>query len=96
MAIVEHSRLAEELQKLEGWSGDVTSISKSYTFSSFMTGIEFVREIAEIAEEVNHHPDIDIRWRTVRVMLATHSEGGVTEKDISLAHKIEEVAARYL
>jgi 4a-hydroxytetrahydrobiopterin dehydratase len=96
VAILEQSRLSEELQRLQGWDGDVTSISKSYSFPTFMAGIEFVREVAELAEQANHHPDIDIRWKTVRIMLATHSEGGVTEKDIDLAHKIEDASARYL
>lgn len=58
-----------------------------------MDGIAFVNRVAEIAEEKNHHPDIDIRWTTVKTMLSTHSEGGVTDKDIELAKAIDEAAA---
>ena len=45
-----------------------------------------------LAEAADHHPDLDIRWRTVRVLLTTHDSGGVTDKDLALAHRIEEVA----
>ena len=48
---------------------------------------------AEIAEEMNHHPDMDIRWRTVTFSLATHSAGGVTQLDVELAHRIDGVTA---
>ena len=49
--------------------------------------------VAEIAEEMNHHPDMDIRWRTVTFSLATHSVGGVTQLDVELAHRIDGVTA---
>lgn len=94
MAILGEEELASKLGELEGWSGDSTAITKSFEFASFMEGIAFVGRIAEIAEERNHHPDIDIRWRTVRLTLSTHSEGGVTERDLELARAIEAVAVR--
>ncbi|MFN2534719.1 MAG: 4a-hydroxytetrahydrobiopterin dehydratase, partial [Pseudonocardiaceae bacterium] len=60
---------------------------------SFPAAIEAVREVAEIAEARNHHPDIDIRWRTVTVRCSTHSKGGSTDLDIELAEEIDRVLA---
>jgi len=60
----------------------------------FPTGIRLVDDAALEAEEMNHHPDIDIRWRTTRWTLSTHSEGGLTQLDIELAHRISAAAAR--
>ena len=93
MSLLGHEELQRKLKELEGWSGDTACISKSYTFEAFMDGIAFVNRVAEIAEEKNHHPDIDIRWTTVKTMLSTHSEGGVTHKDIELTKAIDEAAA---
>jgi 4a-hydroxytetrahydrobiopterin dehydratase len=50
--------------------------------------------VALEAEEMDHHPDIDIRWRTVTFVVSTHSEGGVTQLDVELAHRISQAAAR--
>ncbi|MER3396324.1 MAG: 4a-hydroxytetrahydrobiopterin dehydratase [Acidimicrobiia bacterium] len=92
MTVLQHDELEAIMAELEGWDGDTSSIEKSFRFDKFMDGIAFVSRIAEIAEEKNHHPDIDIRWTTVRVVLSTHSEGGVTEKDIELAKAIDAAA----
>ena len=51
--------------------------------------IEFVGRIADLAEAANHHPDLDIRYRQLRVLLSTHSEGGITDKDLALAEQID-------
>ena len=51
--------------------------------------MEFVNEVAALAEEANHHPDIDIRWNKVTLVLTTHSEGGLTQNDFDLAKKID-------
>ena len=61
------------------------------TFDSFLEGIDAVGRVAELAERSDHHPDIDIRWRTVTFALVTHSEGGITEKDVLLARGIDAV-----
>ncbi|NJC69541.1 4a-hydroxytetrahydrobiopterin dehydratase [Planosporangium thailandense] len=80
------------LADLDGWSGDTSAISRTLTAPSFPAAIRLVVEVAEAAEDADHHPDIDIRWRTVTFTLSTHSEGGVTGKDISLARRIDELA----
>ncbi|HJQ46153.1 MAG TPA: 4a-hydroxytetrahydrobiopterin dehydratase, partial [Amycolatopsis sp.] len=59
--------------------------------ANFPQAIQVVNRVAEIAESVNHHPDIDIRWRTLTFRLSTHSDGGITEKDFSLAEQIDAV-----
>lgn len=75
---------------LNGWQRADGALRRSVTFPSFLEGIEAVREVAELAERVDHHPDIDIRWRTVTFALVTHSEGGITDKDVQMAARIDE------
>ena len=65
------------------------ALRRSVTFGSFLDGIAGVQRVAEAAERADHHPDIDIRWRTVTFALATHSEGGITDKDVELAREID-------
>ena len=85
--------LANALADLPEWAGDTTGIERSVTAPSFLAGIRLVDDVAEAAEAADHHPDIDIRWRTVTFRLSTHSVGGVTDKDLALAHRIDELAA---
>jgi 4a-hydroxytetrahydrobiopterin dehydratase len=85
--------LAQALTELPGWSGDTAGIQRAVTAPSFLAGIRLVDAVAEVAEASDHHPDIDIRWRTVTFRLATHSAGGVTELDLALARRIDELAA---
>ena len=65
------------------------TISRSVKRPSFMDGIDFVRDVAELAEDINHHPDIDIRWTTLHFTLTTHSAGGLTSLDFELAREID-------
>ena len=82
--------LAEDLAS---WSQDGDSITREVQASSFMSGIGLVRQVAEAAETRDHHPDIDIRYTTLRFTLSTHSEGGLTAKDLELARVIERLAS---
>ncbi len=77
--------------ELNGWRRENGALRRSVKFGSFLDGIEGVRQVAELAERADHHPDIDIRWRTVNFALVTHSEGGITDKDVRLAREIDEV-----
>ena len=86
-------QLETELRKLTGWEHVDGSIQKHFQFGSFMGAIEFVNSIASLAEQTNHHPDIDIRYSKVIVTLSTHSEDGITEKDIEMAKDIERLVA---
>ena len=64
-------------------------ISKSYKFNSYMEGIDFVGEIAKLAERSNHHPDINISWCSVDITITSHEMGGVTTKCVNLAMGID-------
>ena len=77
---------------LPGWSrrGDV--LTKTYTFDKFANGIAFVGRVADVADEMDHHPDIDIRYTKVTMTLSTHDAGGITPADLTLAEKIEGTA----
>ena len=85
--------LAAGLAELPGWSGDATGIERAITAPTFGDGIRLVDAVAAAAEAADHHPDIDIRWRTVTFRLSTHSKGGVTDLDIGLAREINRLAA---
>ena len=77
------------LNKLDGWDGDTSGIHKSYEFADFVEAIGFVNRVAEVAEDMNHHPDLDIRWNTVHVTVVNHGAGAVTEPCIELATNID-------
>jgi 4a-hydroxytetrahydrobiopterin dehydratase len=86
------TEIESALSSLAGWARDGDAIVKNYERASFPDAIAFVVRIGFFAEQADHHPDLDIRWRTVRVALSTHSEGGITEKDFALARQIEATA----
>jgi 4a-hydroxytetrahydrobiopterin dehydratase len=83
-------QIALGLKSLPGWEFNDNAISKLYRFKEFLDGIEFVNEVARIAEGADHHPDIHINYTRVTFVCSTHSDGGVTEKDQKLAHEIEQ------
>jgi 4a-hydroxytetrahydrobiopterin dehydratase len=82
------------LSDLPGWERQHDEIEKVYELASFPDAIAFVTRVGFLAEKANHHPDLDVRWRNVRVVLSTHDEGGITGRDLALAGEIESVAAR--
>ena len=86
-------QVADALQGLTDWQRDGDAIVRTAKLPSFPAAIEAVRAVAEIAEERNHHPDIDIRWRTVTFRCSTHSAGGITGQDVDLAGEIDRVLA---
>jgi len=77
------------LKKLPEWEQEKKHIERLFEFDDFSEAIEFVNGVAEIAEEDDHHPEIDIRYNKVRLVLSTHSEGGITDLDFELAEKID-------
>jgi 4a-hydroxytetrahydrobiopterin dehydratase len=78
--------------ELPQWRQEGDAITRSVTAPSFMDGIRLVQQVAEVAEDLDHHPDIDIRWTTVTFTLSTHSAGGLTAKDLRLAGDIDRLA----
>jgi 4a-hydroxytetrahydrobiopterin dehydratase len=81
--------IQRELGNLTGWSRRGDAITKTFQFRNFLTGIGFVSAVAKAAEAADHHPDIDIRYTKVTCTLSTHSAGGITQKDLDLARKID-------
>jgi 4a-hydroxytetrahydrobiopterin dehydratase len=77
---------------LAGWSRRADSLVKTFTFTRFSDGISFVGRVAKVADEMDHHPDIDIRYTKVTMSLSTHDAGGITQSDLGLAQKIESAA----
>ena len=74
-----------------GWERQGDQLVKVHAAATFPGAVAFVDRVAELAEAADHHPDIDIRWRTVTLRLSTHSEGGLTAKDLDLAAAIDRV-----
>lgn len=81
------------LADLPEWTGDETMITRTVELDSFMDAIAVVGRVAVAAEEMNHHPDIDIRWRTLTFRCSTHSAGKVTNRDYELARRIDEIVS---
>src|SRR4051812_2639621 len=79
------------LRELPAWQRSGDAIIRTIRFPDFMAGIDFVNRVAKLAEVADHHPDIDIRYRTIRLELTTHDQGGLTERDIALARRIDEI-----
>ncbi|MBE1562758.1 4a-hydroxytetrahydrobiopterin dehydratase [Nonomuraea africana] len=77
------------------WKKEGEEIRRTITAPDFPTAIRIVDEIAVKAEELNHHPDIDIRWRTLHLTLTTHDAGGLTDLDYQLAAIIDEIAGKH-
>ncbi|MBW3636251.1 MAG: 4a-hydroxytetrahydrobiopterin dehydratase [Armatimonadetes bacterium] len=85
------SQIEKALQNLPDWKLENEKLRKTYEFEDFVAAMGFVIEVAQLAEEVGHHPDIDIRYNKVILALTTRDEGGVTERDVRLAREIEEM-----
>jgi 4a-hydroxytetrahydrobiopterin dehydratase len=81
--------IQRELGNLTGWSRRGDAITKTFQFRNFLTGIGFVSAVAKAAEAADHHPDIDIRYTKITCTLSTHSAGGITQKDLDMARKID-------
>jgi 4a-hydroxytetrahydrobiopterin dehydratase len=88
MAVLSDDEVDAAAQDLEGWERADGVLRRSIEFPAFLDGIDAVRRVGEHAEAKDHHPDIDIRWRTVTFALMTHSEGGITAKDVEMARDI--------
>ena len=82
-------QLAERLIEAPDWSVSDGQIAREFTLATFVAAIEFVGGVAAIAERLNHHPDIDIRYRRVRIAVSTHSAGGLTGLDFELAAQVD-------
>ncbi len=92
MALFSEDTIREQLPSIPDWQRDGKAIVREFAFKGFPEAIEFVNRIAEAAEAAWHHPDIDIRWNKVRLLLTTHDQGGLTAKDFDLARAFDQMA----
>jgi 4a-hydroxytetrahydrobiopterin dehydratase len=93
MTLLSADEVTTALGRLDGWSGSTDAITRTIETPGFRAAIALVDAVADAAEAADHHPDIDIRWRTVTFTLSTHSHGGVTDKDLAMAAEIDRLAA---
>jgi 4a-hydroxytetrahydrobiopterin dehydratase len=87
--LLDDDAIDERLDGLEGWSREGDAIAKEFKTADFVGSVKLVGAIVEPAEEMNHHPDIEISWDTVKVSITNHSAGGLTEADFELAGRID-------
>ncbi|MFV2021228.1 4a-hydroxytetrahydrobiopterin dehydratase [Micromonospora sp. LOL_023] len=91
--LLDTTQVQAALTGLTDWTGDSDAIARTVTFATFPDAIAVVTRVAMTAEEMDHHPDIDIRWRTLTLRCSTHSAGGTTGLDIELASRIDAIIA---
>jgi 4a-hydroxytetrahydrobiopterin dehydratase len=91
-AVLSGAELNQALAGLAGWTANNDTIERVFEFPNFVEAMGFVNRIAEAAEAINHHPDITINYNKVKLSLTSHDSGGVTQRDIRMAGKINEIA----
>lgn len=93
MAVLTDSEIQQSLGKLQGWQRNGIAIQRIFEFPDFKVAMQFVNKVADAAEQANHHPDIDIRYNKVTMALVSHDSGGVTQRDVRMAERINQIAA---
>jgi 4a-hydroxytetrahydrobiopterin dehydratase len=93
MEVLSPVQIQEKLALLPEWQLREGAIVREFSFPDFVVAMEFVNRVAEAAEAAAHHPDIDIRWNKVRLALASHDAGGLTEADFHLAATIQSLVS---
>ena len=90
--VLSTAEVQQALQQLPGWKANGNAIERVFRFASFVQAMEFVNQIAEAAEAINHHPDILINYNQVTLTLISHDSGGVTQRDIKMAGRINDLS----
>jgi 4a-hydroxytetrahydrobiopterin dehydratase len=88
--LLEEEEIEQRLDELGDWEREGDEIVKVFEFDDFTTAMDFVNDVAKLAERYDHHPDIDIRYNRVKLALSTHAEGGLTDRDFDVAGEIEQ------
>ena len=88
MALLSEKQISAGMKTIKGWERNGGAIYRVVDKKNFVQAMGFVQSVALLAEKMDHHPDIDIRWNNVTLVLSTHSEGGLTKKDFLLAQQI--------
>lgn len=81
-----------KLKGLDGWENENNALKKRFAFDNFAESLNFVNKVGEIAEQLDHHPDICFGWGFAEFSITTHDRGGLTEFDFALAEKIEKIS----
>ncbi|HET7476641.1 MAG TPA: 4a-hydroxytetrahydrobiopterin dehydratase [Dermatophilaceae bacterium] len=92
--LLSEEEVDHQLGDLPGWRRDGDALAVSYDAPDFPTAIRLVVAAADEAEQLDHHPDIDVRWKLTHWRLSTHSEHGITQLDVELAHRVRSAAER--
>lgn len=92
MPVLSAAEVENALKRLPGWQREGIAIARIFQFPDFKAAMEFVNRVAAEAELANHHPDIDIRYNKVTMSLVSHDSGGVTQRDVRMAARINEVS----
>ena len=87
--LLDANEIKNALKKIPEWENDKKRIERTFEFDDFTEAMDFVNNVAEIAEEQEHHPDIDIRYNKVKLSVYTHSKNGLTSMDFELAERID-------
>jgi 4a-hydroxytetrahydrobiopterin dehydratase len=88
MDVLSTAEIEAALADLGGWTYTDGALTRTFRFADFVHSVDFVEHLADVAESMKHHPDIDIRYNKVTLHLATHSAGGVTARDVELAEAL--------
>jgi 4a-hydroxytetrahydrobiopterin dehydratase len=90
--LLSDEEIGRQLADLPGWRLDGASLAASYDAPDFPAAVQLIVDVGKDAEQMQHHPDVDLRWKVTHWRLSTHSAGGVTQLDIELAHQISAAA----
>ena len=89
MDLLSDEEIAARLAGLEGWEREGDAIAKTFSNDDFVGSVEFVKGVVAPAEDMGHHPDLEISWDKVKVSITNHAAGGLTEADFELAGRID-------
>ena len=90
--LLSEAEIEKALHGVPDWRREGDSLVRTFALGNFVEAVEFVNEVTEVAEEANHHPDVDIRWNKVTLRLSTHSKGGLTRADFDLAGRVDDLS----
>jgi 4a-hydroxytetrahydrobiopterin dehydratase len=94
MDLLPDDEIEKRLGELDGWSREGDVITKEFKNEDFVGSVRFVDALVEPAEDMNHHPDLELSWDTVKISITNHAAGGLTENDFELAKRIDGVAGK--
>jgi 4a-hydroxytetrahydrobiopterin dehydratase len=91
MSKLSEAEIIERLPTAKGWDRHGDMLVRTWQFPSFRRAMEFINHVAAVLDRSNHHPDLIVQYRTVRIEMSTHDVGGLTERDFALVAEINEI-----